>query len=132
MSIEELVERGKTALREARMVVHCESGCYETVWKDNQGKQIAYGLGIPARCTNSPADRKLQCVHFDFVWRPLLNRTDYFIGDEDIVASARLEDWVNQQPLVAARCVSLGQYVTIGTWHVRRNRWMWGPKQDRH
>ncbi len=131
MSIEELEECGKTALLEAKMVIRTESGCLETEWVDAQGKHVAWCLGVPSLCSNSPADKKCRCLHFGFYWRQLHNRSDWAIYDEEIVADERLEAWINQQPLVAAECISLGQFATRGTWHTAKKRWMWGPKQDR-
>ena len=131
MSIEEQVELGKTALREAKVVVYAESGSLETVWTDTQGKQVAWCSGLPALCT-SPYGKKCRCVHFSINWMVVRKRSDPFMTDEDIAVDEQLEAWVNQQPFTTIECVSLGQYMTRGTWHPTRNRWMWGPKQNRH
>jgi hypothetical protein len=131
MSTTELVELGKAALLEAKMVVQTECGQAETYWV-KQGKQIAWCLGVPAKCTNSPTREKYRCVHFSVSWGNVFG-TERFYPEhyEDIEADEELETWVNQQPFTALECVSVGQYVTHGTWNHARNRWFWGPKQNR-
>ena len=132
MSIEEMVERGKTALLEAKMVVHTEGGYVETTWVNTHGLDIAWCMGVPHSCTNSPHRTKLYGVHFYLSWRMMLGEQARFESEDGGAADWKLGDWINKHPFVASECISLGHYVTKGTWHPAKNRWMWGPKQNRH
>ena len=131
MSTTEQVELGKTVLREAKMVIYAESGSLETVWTNASGKGVAWCMGLPALCT-SPYGKKCRCVHFSLSWMLILGRPSPYVAEEDIVADEQLETWINQQLFTTIECVSLGQYMTRGTWNAARNRWVWGPKQNRH
>ena len=132
MSIQDLVEAGKTSIRQARMVIAAESGSVTTQWINTRGEQIACCLGYPALCTNSPTQEKCRCVHLSIYWKKVLGHEPCWEDNQaEYDAADRIEQWLNTISITADETVSIGNFITRGTWHARKNRWMWGPKQPR-
>ena len=132
MSVKDLVEAGKSSIRVAKMVITIDYGSVTCQWVDAEGRQIATCLGRPAMCTNSPDREKCRCVHLSIYWKHVIEAELDCYDPAEYDATTELENWLNQQPIAAAECVSVGAvHITRGTWHARKNRWMWGPKEPR-